>query len=248
MNETTCVLDHGADENGPIYRAREVGLLCAWHRARLTATTGQVAELWYDLAFIVEAGTAPKDETPKTRHLKAAEAPAPANLEVLALRDPRSHPSRLAEDQSAPIPPVLSVVAGWLLCLAEERPLTETRHRLAIIRNRAYWVAYTAPMRLPKSVLAQLTLLERHHDWIAAQLWVDDYLTELTDLRQALRAAVRDHANKRIGSCRLPVEEKVCGGALLQENGTGVIRCAACKATWVTAQEQARLAVSLESA
>lgn len=236
-DQLACVLDHGSDANGSIRKQADVGFLCGWHRGRMTTTTGHITQLWYDLAFIVEAGTAPKDETPKTRHLKSAEAPAPANLDVLALRDPRTHPARIAVnpdipkhegDLSTPIPPVLTVVAGWLLCLAEERPLTATV--------------------LPKSVVAQLALLERHHDWIAAQAWVDDYVAEMGELYRALRAAVRDQVTKRIGVCRLPVEGGVCGGTLLEENGTGVIRCASCSARWVTPQEQARLAVTLESA
>lgn len=234
---TSCVLDHGENEHGPIRQPVDIGLLCAWHRRRLTTTTRNIADLWLDLALLIEAGSAPKDETPKTRHLKSAEAPAPANLEALALYDRRSSPTRLPErwvkgryfeaDNSTPIPPVTAIVAGWVLCLAEERPLTATV--------------------LPGSVLAQLELLTLHHDWIAAQLWIDDYVTELTDVHKALKAAVRDHEAKLIGYCRLPVADRTCGGQLLKENGSGVIRCTSCRESWVTPQQQAMLAVALET-
>lgn len=235
-----CVLGHvevGAN-GAPLRREAEVGLLCLWHRNRMTATVAEIRDLWFDLAFILEAGSAPKDETPKTRHLKSAEAPAPANLEALALRDPRSasRPIRpnpaipLHEgDSSTPIPAVTFIVASWLLLVAEERPLTAA---------------------LPGSTTGQLALLIRHADWIAGQEWVDAYLDELGDLRQALKAAVRDHTHRYHGRCLLPVEGRQgpCGGLLLEENGTRVICCGDCHAQWVTPQELARLAVSLESA
>lgn len=230
---SACVLTHSGDER----READIGLLCFWHRNRMTSTSNAIRELWLDLALIIEAGSAPKDETPRTRHLKAAEAPAPANLDALALRDERSSAVPLVDrwvdgefiqgDYSTPIPSVLTIVASWLLCVADERPLTAT---------------------LPGSVLGQLDVLVRHHDWIAAQLWVDDYVLEMTDLHKALKLAVHDYTHREVGRCRLPVEDRDrCGGALIAENGSGVITCRACRATWVTPQEQARLAVALES-
>lgn len=225
-----CVLGHGTGANGePLHREAEHGMLCLHHRRSLDHLTRDVRDLWYDLTFILEAGTAPKDETPKTRHLKSAEAPAPANLEALALRDPRSSSLILPDvDESTPIPPVLSIVASWLLLVAEERPLTGN---------------------LPQSVIAQLRLLERHGDWIAGQPWIDDYVTELGDLRKALRIAVRDVTHRTLGRCRLPAEdaEGVCGGPLIQQNGADSVKCSKCSAQWSTPQELARLSLSLEA-
>jgi LSD1 subclass zinc finger protein len=234
-----CIFTHGTGANGePLDREAEVGRLCLMHRARLTSTVVDVRELWVDLAFIVEAGSAPKDEAPKTRHLKSAEAPAPANLEVLSLRDNRTRYARIPPseadkdgDQSEPLPPVMAMVASWVQLVAEERPITSDL--------------------LPQSTIAQLQLLQRHGDWIAGRDWVDDYLNEMGELRKALSAALRDHTHKRIGTCRLPAEGDaagLCGGPLMKENGSEVIRCSQCRAQWVTAQEQARLAISLETA
>lgn len=222
MGDGLCIFDHGDEP-----RQVDVGLLCEWHRRRMTFLTNGIHELWLDLALITEAGSAPKDETPKTKHLKSAEAPAPANLEALALRDPRSSTVRLPTDESTPIPPVLFVVASWLLCLAEERPLTAD---------------------LPASVLAQLAVLSRHHDWIAAQTWVDDYIGEMTELHKALKAAVRDQTHRTIGYCHLSTEERErCGGALVQENGSSVVRCRGCEASWVTSHQRAMLAITLDA-
>jgi hypothetical protein len=119
---------------------------------------------------------------------------------------------------------VLHTVASWTLCVAEERPLSGD---------------------LPRSVLAQLALLARHGDWIAAQMWVDDLLGELAEVRKALRSAVHDRTHTRLGTCDLPAESGPCGGALLVENGSSVIRCGRCRSEWATAQEQARLRVRL---
>lgn len=233
-----CVLTHGRDANGEqIPQQADCGYLCTAHRRKLDRTVREIRELWIDLQFIVEAGSAPKDETPKTRHLKSAEAPAPANLEVLALRDARSAQTPIEPnpavrfhegDTSTPIPSVLAIVASWVQLVAEERPLTA---------------------KLPGSVVAQLALLGRHHDWMAQQPWIDDYVTELGELRKALAAALRDHTHREIGRCRLPMESRdVCGGPLLEENGSDTIKCGECGARWSTPQERARLALTLESA
>lgn len=233
---SNCVLIHGRDEHGqPIHREAVVGFLCHAHRRRMDDTVHEIGELWTDLDLILEANSAPKDETPKTRHLKAAEAPAPANLEALALRDHRSSSTVIPPnpkipkhegDPSTPIPPARFIVGSWLSVVAEERPLSST---------------------LPRSILAQLAILARHGDWIAAQPWVDDYLGELIDVRKALKAAVRDQVYRRVGQCPLFPEgqDQPCGGALLEENGSGVVKCADCRASWVTPQEQARLAITL---
>lgn len=273
-----CVLHHGLDvDNQEIHKNADDGLLlCDNHLRRLGRTNTEIRDLWYDLTFILEAGTAPKDETPKTRHLKSAEAPAPANLEALSLRDKTSHGERIAAraychqcgdigqtsfvqspeasrryaqwaanlhttrtghsayvadgDNSTPIPAVLAIVASWLLLVAEERPLTATA--------------------LPKSVIAQLSLLERHHEWMAAQEWIGDYVSELDDLRKALKLAVRDHTHKVVGRCHLAANdgtEAHCGGTLMQENGAHVVRCVKCAAQWSSPHERAMLSMSMET-
>lgn len=225
-----CVLGHGRGANGlPLDREAEHGLLlCTWHRRRMDHLTRDIADLWVDLAFILEPGSAPKDDTPRTRHLKASEAPAPANLEALSLRDSRSASAPLPDDPSTPIPAVPAIVASWVLLVAEERPLSAT---------------------LPKSVLAQLQLLTVHGDWIAGTEWAPDYLTELDELRRALSAAVRDQPFRKVGRCSLPGPEGgACVGDLVKENGSDHIECRSCHARWVTPQEQARLAVVLDGA
>jgi hypothetical protein len=217
---TACVLDHG-DQRG---EAVDGLLLCPRHLRHMGDILRDIGELVIDTQRITDGG-APQEASPKTRYIKAPSGPAPGDLVIMALFDRRTATARLPDDQSEPIGNVLHTVASWLLCVADERPLTAA---------------------LPSSVLAQLALLVRHGDWIAAQPFVDDFVRELADVRKSLRAAVRDRTHTRIGTCDLPVaDERPCGGALLVENGSSVIRCGRCKAEWATAQEQARLRVRL---
>jgi hypothetical protein len=204
-------------------------LLCARDRRRLDDNTREIALLLIDSQAIAVGGiTGPPVEQNTGGHSpkKRADPPAPGDVTLMALLDARTSAIRLPGDQSEPMPAVLAVVASWLLLIAEERPLTAM---------------------LPRSVLAQLDLLTRHHEWIASKPWVDDYLLEFGELRKALTAVVRDVRFERRGVCRLPVESGVCGGTLVEENGTRIVRCVGCGARWITDQERARLAVSLEA-
>lgn len=220
--DSDCVLGH----NKPT--PRDIGYLCDYHRSRLDGDSREIGYLIVDTRRILDGG-APAEETPRTRHTKAVSAPAPGDLAIMALFDNRTIAVTIAPsdrspdgDPSEPLPAVLSVVASWLQCFAEERPLTN----------------------LPTAVIAQLDLMRRHHDWAARQSWVDDYARELAELRRALRIVVHDNPVNVYGKCDMPTTAKTkCGGTLLQENGSGVIRCATCKTRWVTPQEQARLSV-----
>ena len=223
MTDNACIGDH--DEREP---ALDGLLLCGRHRRRMDTDVTEIGLLIVDSQRIVDGG-APQEEAGRSFHSKKrADPPAPGDVLLMSLFDPATKAARLPDDDSEPVANVLGVVASWLLLVAEERPLTAT---------------------LPKSVLGQLDLLKRHHEWLAAQPYADDYLLELGELRKALAGAVRDHRFERRGVCRLPVEEKdgPCGGTLLEENGTRVVSCRRCGARWVTEQELARLAVSLEA-
>lgn len=230
---TDCVAPHDEPE-----RALDELLLCPRHRRRIDADIAEIGLLIVDSMRIIDGG-APRDSGPQHKApKKRADPPAPGDVTLMALYDrrtaadrikPRSASHRLGwseGDNSEPMPAVLAVVASWLMLFADERPLTAT---------------------LPRSVLAQLDLLQRHHEWAAAQCWIDDYLLEMAELRKALAAAVHDVRFERRGRCNLPLDGAVCGGTLLEENGTRAVVCNRCKARWVTDQELARLAISLET-
>jgi hypothetical protein len=229
-----CVLPHRDDAE----HEQHVGLLCRWHRNRLDLIVGEVATNLPLLLMIQVAGSAPKDSAPKTRHMKSSSPPAPANLDVLTLLDKRTssvqYPQLLESDglpadMSRPGTPVLAVIASWVLLVADERPLTT---------------------QLPSSALGQLDLLRRHHDWIAAQPWVDDYLTEMTELKRAMSTALRDNTHRFMGRCYLIGEDgQVCNGELLQENGTEFVQCRKARShQWRTPRELAALEYGLTQA
>jgi hypothetical protein len=151
------------------------GLLCRKHSERLYYLIGDIVELWGDLDLIIENGSAPKEGSPRTRHLKADSPPAPANLEVLSLRDSRS--VQISPNDPPAVP---AIIGSWFELLVEERPLTAAQ---------------------PQMVAGRLNILRRHHNWIIQQTWVDDYSNELTGLKKALKSALRDHAYTSYGPC-----------------------------------------------
>lgn len=207
-----CVLPHGRDQDGNPRQARAVvGYLCSRHRGQLDDYATEIQNLILDTVRITAHGltNAPREDAPRTRHTKAAEAPAPGDLGIMALYDQRTLTTRLPDDQSEPLAPVLHTVASWLLLVAEERPLTDT---------------------LPRSVLAQIDLLVRHGDWIAGCEWVDDYHRELGELRKHLRAAVHEADARPVGRC--PSQDgdgAMCGGPLWPDrNGAFAVACGRC--------------------
>lgn len=240
MSEPALCVLHEQDDPAETW----IGNLCKRHRRRMDDLTSEIGLLLVDACRIIDGG-APAELRPRTRRLKEAEAAAPADLALLALLDRRTRithvkATTLGEtDRSTPTMPILAVIASWLLLVAEERPLKE---------------------KLPQSALAQLDLLARHHDWLAATLYVDDYLAELTDLLRHLRDVTNDHTHHRVATCDLPTEDGqipaliirrnralrvvlICGGAVLCANGDDVWRCKRCGSTWITDQQKARFGV-----
>lgn len=230
-----CVISH--DDRA---EAIDGLLLCRWHRNRIDFLTEEIGLLIVDACRITDGG-APADEKVRTRRRKQPEADAPADLALLALLDNRTwiapvKPTTHGEwDTSQPTVPVLAVVASWLQLVAEERRLTT----------------------LPSSVLAQLEILKRHHEWLAATPFVDDYVREMEDVLRHLRDVTNDHTHRRVATCDLPTENGqvpaliihknralrivlICGGPVLVRNGDDVWFCKRCGATWVTDQQKAR--------
>lgn len=227
-----CVLDHGTDlEGNPVNAETSVGRLCKQHRKRLDTIATDIHDLLFDLPHITEAGSAPKDSSPKGKHTKNPYPPAPANLDVIALLDTRGKSTArdywVKQDngqwkmEGSKITPVLNVIAYWVAAVAQMRDIDKTH--------------------LPSSAAGQLDWLRRHHDWIAAQSAVERYLHSIENVRKELRATLRDWQTDMTDRC------PHCNGALFARGNRGAVECRyGCGAKWVTAQEQARLALMLE--
>jgi hypothetical protein len=220
-----CVLD------GEIKRQAEVGYLCGWHRDRLDFLAGEIETLWFELAITLD-GSGPQEWSEMTRRRKASEMPTPINLSLASMRDLRTRGKRLRHwqadgkesDPSEPVPAVMVHVAMLAARLIVERPLS-TR---------------------PTSMVAQLHLLTRHHDWIAGQQhWICDYAEWLEYLRKILRRATHDKVGVVVGICDLPTDNGECGGDLLRMNGSEVVRCLRCRESWSTPEHRALLAKRL---
>lgn len=244
---TLCIVDHGHDTDGNDLNAEATsGLLCKDHRRRLDDDIAEIVALILDSMHIRDGGAPIIETSGRHQHQKKrANPPAPGDVTLMAMYDARTATgpvqptTRGAVDTSTPETPVLRIVAACLLTLARERPLTA---------------------RLPQSVLAQLDLLKRHHEWIAAQPWVIAYMQALYDTRRGLKNAVSDQINFRIATCDLPTDNGqhpaviirrnralrivlICGGPVMVRNGDDVWRCSRCDQTWITDQQKARFGV-----
>lgn len=235
-----CFLSH-RDHNDGCERTETVLdalLVCRWHRGRLDWVVEEISVGFVELQLVIVAGTAPKEAANKGgKHSKSPYPAAPVNLDVVALRDARTAGGELRHilsdglkaDVSRPVPAAPVVVGGWLKLVAEERPLTA---------------------KLPSQVLGQLDVLKRHHEWIAAQPWVDEYLREMSELKRAISSALRDNTHRFMGRCYLIGEDgQVCNGELLQENGTEFVQCRKSRShQWRTPRELAALEYGLTQA
>jgi hypothetical protein len=221
-----CILPHGSHEDGcPKTRHATTGAICGWHDEQLTTSIDEIKLHWRSLNLILLPGTTPIETTARGGKSKA-DPPAPANLEVLSLRDRRSGS---AYDE---LPSVPAVIAAWVVEWDDERRLTETHTELV----NGVTVTRERRLTLPRGVLAQLDLLARHQTWIVGRPWVDDYITELNQLRRALKHALRDRETTEMGRCLY------CDTNLVERSNAVI--CPGCHEKWVSPQEKARLSVA----
>ena len=183
------------------------GLLCRSHDAWLRHVVADIFDAYALLPHFFEPGTAVDDG----RQVKGTriDPPAPIRLDVVALLDRRTkrlHPGD-------PVP-VLGIVETWAELVCEERGI----------------------QRKPGPVYLSgvLGVLERHHDWIVQQAWVDEYARELRECRAALNSAIGDHAPRSVGRCPvLSSDDTECNGPLHQDRyGRLSVTCARCGAIW----------------
>jgi hypothetical protein len=253
VGNALCVLPH-RDQPG---ETQPPSLVCGWHERAVGRKLGELENDWLDLDLIEEPGTAPRrDEAGKGRRLKKPYPPAPANLDVLVLRDPRTKIQRIPtlqrdgkpSDMSEPVINPVASMRDLAEMVRDGRPLTQTITRDRVIAGRTVPVSRTIPAALPAGIIGCIDLLRRHTNWICEQDFVDVFWDELNAVHRAVRAALNDQANRFIGRCYLEADgdpTQKCAGNLLRPNGSLSVKCHRCGAAWVTAAQLARLQLAL---
>lgn len=141
------------------------------------------------------------------RSSKGAAPPVPIRLDVLAISDARNS----AVLEPGDVPDVHGVLMSWAMQVSEQRP--------AAFRGDA------------------LSVLRVNHDWVCAQEWIIDYVTELREVERALRAVTGEERPRPVGRCPRFVGTgkniRECGGAIwpiLDGEGkpTDAVGCGAC--------------------
>lgn len=183
------------------------GLLCRGHDTWLRHVLTDIFEAYALLPHFFEPGTAVDDG----RQVKGTriDPAAPIRLDVVALLDRRTkrlHPGD-------PVP-VVGIIETWVELVREERALDKPKR--------------------PEYLNRLLDVLERNHDWIVAQMWVDEYAREMRECRAALHSAIGDHAPRSVGRCPVILAGGAeCAGPLHQDRyGRLSVTCARCGSVW----------------
>jgi hypothetical protein len=116
----------------------------------------------------------------------------PADLHVIALRDPRSACTGPAPDDDG--------LTGPWSTLATLATLAERVDRRDIHGNRIH------PPRHP-SVPTLARWLHLQLDWLCHQTWIDEVWTDLRTLSAQLRGAIGDAPARPVGACRTRVDD-----------------------------------------
>jgi hypothetical protein len=230
--------------------------VCAWHERSIGRRLNELENDWLDLELIEEPGSAPRrDETGKGRRLKKPYPAAPANLDVLVLRDPRTKIQRIPtlqrdgkpSDMSEPLINPVASMRDLAEMVRDGRPLTQTITRDRVIDGRTVQVSRTIPAAIPGGIIGCINLLRRHANWVCEQDFVAVFWDELTAVHRAVRGALNDQAHRFIGRCYLTLDDSptACGGNLLRPNGSHSVKCHRCGAAWVTAYQLATLQLAL---
>jgi hypothetical protein len=171
----------------------EIGRICAHHAAAITETLQDILEFWALLPLYLIPSQDGHDSGSKRE--KAADAPAPLRVDVLALTDHRNPAARDPGDQPwwAPIdvPDVAGVLTAWVaLAVAADTP---------------------PPLTVPTAVRA----LQAHNHRLAGMDCLPDYWTELRRVRSALAAANSEPPPRPVGRCpTLDGDGNTCDGPL----------------------------------
>lgn len=234
-----CILDH-AEPHAEPHVERKHGLLCRRHFHGMSNTLTQLEELFALRGYVIQPGAGGDGRSGKT-----IDSPAPGRIGVMALTDHRpaaigsmfrdasaNDSSLFWRDDPDAVPNIPAVLESWLRLVDEEAEtnmLPFQRATFAVDKRGCVAEAYEAVgWSIPFTVTVRLLRRQRH--WIAQQLWVDDYLADLSDLHLALARGIGDSMWARpIGRC----PNTVCGARLYNDmTGADVVTCSRCKSSW----------------
>jgi hypothetical protein len=168
-----CVLGHGTHPDGRArHKQASIGQVCDWHRAELDQWLDEIVE-WFHHRFEY-AGGSEGGGGGGGRRTKQADYPAPINLTLMALTDPRNpalvvvdtyRNGHTLESNGADVPDVYGELQEWLAEAVDGHG------------HRGGSDVFEA--------------LKNHHDWICEQDWLLDYRDCLHRIHQALRVVTR---------------------------------------------------------
>lgn len=178
--------------------------LCRWCAERLARELEELPNLVAE----VEASTAAAGGNGE-RITGTRDAPVPVRVGAVSWigsAPPGAVETDWPEDQTGPTP-IAALLGSWARLVAEERHVNQPVGRVG----------------------ALVEFLRRHHDWITAQMWADDYAGEVHAAWQVGRSL----AGVRSDVFRLPVPCPTCSRTeLVRQNGADRIECEGCGRIW----------------
>jgi hypothetical protein len=195
-------------------------MLCSAHTSTLGQWLADIPALWdtLDAAPSMQATTGARGGT-------LASHRAPARIDVLVLRDPRSR-ERCAEDADGNHGRgVLEILHSWARVVREERALVDPG---------------------PVTVGSERALLVAHLLWTVQQPWCDELYADVRAAWTLLRAAHGLRAPKPAARCWVPqATGGLCGGPVWSDPGQAW--CGDCRTVW-TGMELLRISSVLQEA
>lgn len=207
---TLCPLPHHHDEP----TGHQLGV-CPAHYRRLRNTISAVARDYALIATMLEPGSAGNDEQAwKSRRV---DPPAPARLDALVLRDPRTKP----DGHRQPIP---RIVRDYADQTCDGRNLTRVH-----------------------TFTAWINILTVHTAWITMQPWITEFAANVEACAKALAHDLGDTPRSgTVAHCPLVIGGTVCGGRIRALTYSLGVHCDRCSAQWVGDLELHRLRSMLD--
>jgi hypothetical protein len=144
---------------------------------------------------------------------------SPVRLDAIVMRDRRRGTGTPISGEQDPwgfdaTPSILDVLGSWARLVREERDLA-------------------GPERV--TVTSERRTLSTQWDWICGQAWVDEFVSELRNLRSALKASngTSEPRRKAVGLCPTLLDDGECGGKLWPDEKRGDVVCASCDRVFV---------------